>query len=257
MADTTQSTNWAGYAVHGATFRSVEGSWVQPSVSCIPGQQTYSSYWVGLGGYSQTAQALEQIGTEVDCTASGQPSSSAWYELVPAPSIPLRFTVQPGDLMQASVSVSASAVTVVLNDTTRKRVFRKTLRASVLDVSSAEWILEAPSECISADACQTLPLADFGSATFGAGSAQATSGGSGSISDPAWQLTKIKLRPDSRRFVVFNGSIPSIGFATPTPLTVGGTAFKVTYSSAPVSAARAHLASDASLRTGYLVHPGR
>src|SRR5437660_8478779 len=73
LADTTQSTNWAGYAAHGsgASFRSVQGSWVQPSASCVRGTQTYSSYWVGIGGYSSSSQALEQVGTGGGCSAFG------------------------------------------------------------------------------------------------------------------------------------------------------------------------------------------
>src|SRR5262249_47442805 len=158
-------------------------------------------YWVGVGGYRQTSRALEQIGTEVDCSASGKVSSSAWYELVPAPSIPIRLTVRPGDAVQASVNVRGNAVTVALYDATRGRGFRKTIRTSVLDVSSAEWIVEAPSQCINSSSnCQTLPLANFGTATFGSASAQSASGRSGAISSPLWQATKIDLRPDSRRF---------------------------------------------------------
>src|SRR5438309_2124125 len=118
LADSTQSTNWAGYAVHGGgvSYRSVEGTWTEPSASCVRGASTYSSYWVGIGGYSATSQALEQIGTEVDCSAGGGMSSTAWYEMVPAPSTPVRLGVRPGDVMQASVTISASTATLVLNN---------------------------------------------------------------------------------------------------------------------------------------------
>ena len=58
---TTQSTNWAGYAVHrdGASFHRVSANWTAPSASCTSGQPSYSSAWVGLGGYSPTSSALE------------------------------------------------------------------------------------------------------------------------------------------------------------------------------------------------------
>ena len=46
------------------------------------GSATYSSVWVGLGGYAQTSRALEQIGTEADCSAAGQATYSAWFEVV-------------------------------------------------------------------------------------------------------------------------------------------------------------------------------
>jgi hypothetical protein len=83
LAKTTTSSNWAGYAVHhpGVSFRQVSGTWTQPNATCIPGQSTYSAVWVGIGGYKPTSNALEQIGTEVDCNRAGNTVSSAWYEL--------------------------------------------------------------------------------------------------------------------------------------------------------------------------------
>jgi hypothetical protein len=257
VADTAYSTNWAGYAAHGSSYKSVQGSWVQPSAQCTHGAQTYSSYWVGLGGYSSSSQALEQIGTEVDCSSSGRAISSAWYELVPAPSMPVKLTVNPGDAMQAGVSISGSSVTVVLNDLTRKQGFRKTLRASVLDLSSAEWIVEAPSDCISANSCQALPLANFGSATFNTSSAQSAAGRLGVISDPAWQTTKINLRPSGRRYAINTSSGPAIGLATAGGLSSGGTGFKVGYSQVLIAGGGVFPARDLTVRSTHLLHPGR
>src|SRR5205807_2586869 len=137
---------------------------------------------------------------------------------------PARLAVRPGDVMQAAVSVSGRSVTLTLNDVTSGQGFQKTLRASALDLTSAEWIAEAPSECVSANSCQTLPLANFGSATFTSASAQTVSGRTGAIANPAWQTTKISLRPASRRFIVNTSSGPAIGVATPSALLSGGTA---------------------------------
>ena len=63
------SQNWAGYVAGGAQFSSVSGSWVQPTAKCGLGQ-TYSAFWVGLGGYAHDAPGLEQIGTKADCIGS-------------------------------------------------------------------------------------------------------------------------------------------------------------------------------------------
>ena len=114
LAKTTKSSNWAGYAVHrpGVSFQQVSGTWTQPNVACVSGQPTYSAVWVGLGGYKPTSSALEQIGTEVDCSAGGNVVSSAWYELVPAPSKAISLVVQPGDVMHATVTVIGHQVTV-------------------------------------------------------------------------------------------------------------------------------------------------
>jgi hypothetical protein len=235
LADSIGSSNWAGYAVHrdGTSFRTVQATWKQPSVTCTPGVRTFSSYWVGLGGYGINSQALEQIGTEVDCTRSGAVSSTAWYELVPAPSAPISLPVRPGDVLSAKVTVKGHRVSLSLRDLTTGLGFLKTTSVSAIDVSSAEWIVEAPSDCVSAGTCQTLPLADFGSVSFASARAQTVRGHRGSISSPAWGLTQISLTAGGRGFAA-NGFLPVLGTASPQGLSAGGTAFAVKYASVPV-----------------------
>jgi hypothetical protein len=87
---TNVSGNWAGHVVTlpagnvtTKAFRTVSASWVQQPVSCVQGSRSFSSFWVGLGGYYRSSQALEQIGTEADCTRAGIAVYNAWYELVP------------------------------------------------------------------------------------------------------------------------------------------------------------------------------
>ena len=255
MANTTKSTNWAGYAIHrdGVSFRQISASWTQPSATCVSGHPSYSAMWVGLGGYTPTSDALEQIGTEVDCGAAGRVVSSAWYELVPAPSKTIRFAVRPGDAIHASVTVTGHQVVVELDNLTRHATFRKTLDAPVIDVSSAEWIVEAPSECISQNACQALPLANFGSVSFDAATAVTTDGAVGSIAGSGWGRTKIKLTPGSQRFIVARGSSDTTGTAAPSALRGGGSTFDVTYATAPAQPTRS-LARDARVRAGYIQH---
>lgn len=214
--NTTTSSNWAGYAVHGAgvTFRTVAGSWRQPSATCIRGANTYSSYWVGIGGYSESSHALEQIGTEIDCLAGGQVRSTAWYELVPANAVVLHMAVRPGDLMNAGVTVNGTRVSVSLYDATRKQGFSKTLTASQIDVTSAEWMVEAPSDCSGQYACQPLPLTNFGTAAFSGAAATSNTGHSGGISDPAWQTTEVKLVSNVERLFVSSGAPTLLGNAT-------------------------------------------
>jgi hypothetical protein len=231
MADATNSSNWAGYAVHkpGVSFRTVSGTWRQPDAKCTPGVQTYSAFWVGLGGFSLNAPALEQTGTEVDCSISGKVVSTAWYELVPAASMPIRLTVRPGDLMRARVTVTGMQVVITLDDVTRHTGFKKTLHANVIDVSSAEWIAEAPSQCVSLDSCQTLPLADFGPTKFDSATVRSTTGHFGAISDRTWGWTKIRLTPGGRRFAAYKGNGPAAGAAAPSSLRPGGRAFSVSW----------------------------
>ncbi len=61
----------------------MSAQWRVPTGACSNGP-TYSSIWIGLGGYSRSSNALEQTGTELDCTREGRAVYSAWYELVPA-----------------------------------------------------------------------------------------------------------------------------------------------------------------------------
>jgi Peptidase A4 family len=255
LADTTQSTNWAGYAVHrpGVSFHQVSARWIQPTASCVAGTPSYSSAWVGLGGYSPSSNALEQIGTELDCTAAGKTASSAWYELVPAPSKTIPLAVQPGDLMHATVTVSGHRVVVELDNLTSHHRFRKTLHSPAIDVSSAEWIVEAPSECISQFACQALPLADFGSMRFDSASAVASNGRAGTITGGDWARTKIKLTPGSQRLLVSRTSTDAGGAASPSALRGRGTRFNVTFATASTHSRRGY-ARESRLRAGYLKH---
>jgi hypothetical protein len=231
LADTTGSSNWAGYAAHGSgvNFQKVSATWRQPAVSCSGGTQTYSAFWVGIGGYSPSSSALEQIGTEADCNAYGRPVLSAWYELVPAPSTPIKFTLAAGDLINASVTVKGRRVTVSLYDSTRHHRFTKALTARAVDTSSAEWIVEAPSECSGGSACRTLPLANFGAATFAGAKAQSSRGRVGTIAGRGWGWTKIVLLPGGRRFTAYPDTVGAAGAATPSALGYGGSSFKVSF----------------------------
>jgi hypothetical protein len=91
--------------------------------------------------------------------------SLSWYELVPSAAHTIHMTIDPGDRLSASVSVRDDRVTVTLSDLTRDTRFTRTTADRTLDVSSAEWITEAPSDCSGSD-CTILPLADFGTAHF-------------------------------------------------------------------------------------------
>ncbi len=190
---------------------------------------------------------LEQIGTEVDCAATGRVVCSAWYELVPAGSQTIRMKVKPGDSMSASVSVNGHRVVLSLIDATSHKSFRKVLNPSAVDVASAEWILEAPSSCAAANLCQTLPLADFGSAAFTGTRAQAVNGHLGTISDRGWDATRILLRPTGRQFIGLNGSS---GTATASALNPRGNGFTLAYSSTSAARPRGRSASRAATVAG-------
>jgi hypothetical protein len=229
-AATVTSSNWAGYAATGKKFRHVAGTWIVPTGTCESGTGTYSAAWVGLGGYSKSSRALEQTGTEIDCSTAGRATYSAWYELVPAPSKAIRMTVRPGDTMSASADVRGRRVILRLRDVTRGTSFAKTTTISSPDVSSAEWIIEAPSGCDSSGGCQQLPLGNFGTIGFAHARATTAAGHVGTISDSAWSATKLNLSQNGSGGGRFN-SVSSARGALASALSSGGSAFSVSYSS--------------------------
>jgi hypothetical protein len=223
-------SNWAGYIASSATtktsFSAVSGSWTQPAADCAAGSPSHSAFWVGLGGY--TGDHLEQTGTSADCSTTGQASYSAWYELVPAAQVPVTMTVRPGDRLSAHVAVSGTTVTVSLSDLTRHATFSKQLTMSAPTVSSAEWIAEAPSRCLSSSSqdCHILSLADFGSVTFTGASASAD-GRTGSITSgvaPVSALT-LEANPGFGRLYATAAQAD----ASPGALSDNGSSFTVTW----------------------------
>lgn len=236
QANTNTSINWSGYAVHrhGVRFRKVSGQWRVPAGSCATGFQGFSAFWLGLGGYSLSSQSLEQVGTEFDCTVLGRPEFSVWYEIVPAPSHTVRMTVGSGDLVRAHVVARGSHVIVSLTDRTRGERFRKRITDHHMDLNSAEWIAEAPSECLGISRCSVLPLANFGSVSFTHAYAQTTRRKSGGVSSHHWNRTRILLANTNGRRYVSGGGVSS--HATPGHLSRRGRSFTITYSSTGSSA---------------------
>ena len=129
-----QSGNRSGY-VAGAnggstTFKSVSGSWVVPTAKCTTsGAPTYSAFWVGLGGAGDT-EALEQTGTETNCSAQGSASYYAWYELVPKAPVRVDLPVSAGDHISSKVTVDGTSVSIWLSDETSGQTFAQTLSSA-------------------------------------------------------------------------------------------------------------------------------
>jgi hypothetical protein len=233
------SENWSGYVVGGSSsgasatqYKSASASWVAPAAKCTTGQ-SYSSFWVGLGGSGNT-EALEQAGTEADCSSTGAPSYFAWYELVPSAPVRVNMTIHPADKISSRVTVEGTSVTVALADATTGASFTKTLQMSNPDVSSAEWIAEAPSTCQEGvSSCTPLALADFGTVTFTNASATTASGHTGTISDPDWSTAALTLSPGSSSSG-FGGadfaSQESSAGATPSTPSSDGSSFSVAWS---------------------------
>jgi len=173
---TAESTNWSGYAVTGANgaYHSVSASWTEPTAKCSGNRRRtaqYSSFWVGLDGYS--SNSVEQTGTDADCNGT-TPEYYGWYEMYPAYPVNFSNTVRPGDSLSASVTFSGTETyTLVLKDSTQGWTQTITQNETGLARSSAEVITEAPSSNSG-----VLPLADFGTVTYSVSAANGTSLGS-------------------------------------------------------------------------------
>ena len=165
FAGAVNSTNWAGYAVTGATgsVSYANASWIQPKVTCPKTGTIYlDAFWVGIDGYR--SGTVEQTGTLAECL-SGVSYYYAWYEFYPsALTLYSSPTVTPGDTFQASVTYGNSTVGFLLSltDVTTATIATVTGTVSSAARTSAEWIAEAPSS-----SSGLYPLGNFGTVHFG------------------------------------------------------------------------------------------
>jgi hypothetical protein len=232
------SSNWSGYvaaAPDGAatSFSDVTGTWVQPKATCGSGRVDAAAFWVGLGGNDPSSPSLEQLGTSVSCDGStNTPTYEAWWEIVPAASVLIPLKIRPGDRINAAVLVNGQTVTMSLKDLTRHTRFSKTLvESQQLDVSSAEWIAEAPSDCSPSGHCRPVPLTRFGAVTF-TNAAAIGNTHPGTITDPTWAPTAIELIGGSDQTGRFLGTGDPLGSgvgAVPSDLSADGRSFSVSW----------------------------
>lgn len=226
-SEVSVSSNWAGYVVHrpGVKFGHLQARWTQGKAICPRARQTFSSVWVGLGGFYPSSRGLEQIGTGLDCTQAGRVTSSAWFEFLPAPARSIAMRIRPGDVIEAHVDIAGPGVTMQLTNRTTRQTFRRTFKPPRTDLSSAEWIVETPTGCSGFGDCKTLPLANFGTVTISSARAATLRGRAGAISSPAWDLTRVLLQTD----VEPGGPRDTGAAAVTSPLLGAGTAFSVSY----------------------------
>jgi hypothetical protein len=114
-------------------------------------------------------------------------------------------------------------VKVSLSDDTTGKDVTKHLTTDNIDVSTAEWIAEAPSSCGDASGCTPVALGNFGSVAFSNASATAN-GHTGTITDSEWTSEPLAL----------SAADGSTGGAIPGSLSSDGKSFDVSYQSADV-----------------------
>ena len=114
-------------------------------------------------------------------------------------------------------------MTLQIRNLTRKTNFTKTLFMAEPDLSSAEWIAEAPTGC-NASRCVQLPLAKFSKLTFTKASATTSDGHTGTISDVSWSPTVINLESSASDPLATDTS-----GALPSPLSTNGESFAIVW----------------------------
>lgn len=183
------SSNWSGYSIDApnGAVSDVKGSWIVPTVTVSGRGTAYAATWLGIDG--DNSPSVEQIGTDSD-QVSGKASYYAWYEMYPANPVyldgkvtetitrhgitkttdPGPLPIHPGDTINAEVYFNGTAFVLTITDTNDSTVngggivngtYTTTIALAGADRSSAEWIVEAPSNGYS-----ILKLDNFGSATF-------------------------------------------------------------------------------------------
>ncbi len=172
VAGSIDSTNWAGYVV-ATSFSSpqpvisgISGSWILQRVKPTSNfdQTTYSSQWVGIGGYF--SGELIQVGTESDAYSGffGLGSSTTyyvWYEMLPSNSVKIAMTVHPGNIIAAEIAGNNPTWTITIADTNTSGFFQKVVTYNT-DMKSGDFIDERPMVN-----GQLSTLANFGTAYYG------------------------------------------------------------------------------------------
>lgn len=218
-AQSSNALNWAGYVATGATYTSVSGSWVVPSVQDGGAGDVADATWVGIGGVLSTD--LIQAGTEA-VPGPGGISYQAWLELLPGDSKVIPLVISPGDSVAVSIAqVSSGLWNVTFEDATTGGSFQTTVHYDS-SLSSADWIEEMPVQVGS-----PVKLDDFVQVNFAAGYAIANGS---SVSIGSSGATALTMTNDAGEVV-----------ATPSALGPSGASFTVSRTDAastPLSLSR-------------------
>ena len=156
-ANANKSSNWFGYNQgmlerNGKRFHSIAGDWRVPRAAQHKrGRAESSSTWIGIGGGCVDANCnigdntLIQTGTEQDVSRSGKGSYSAWWEVIPGPSVTIgKLRIRPRDHMHSNITeVRPNIWRITLRNVTRGRTFRTTVPYTSTH-ATAEWIEETP-----------------------------------------------------------------------------------------------------------------
>jgi hypothetical protein len=162
-ATASQSSNWAGYAAAGGPYTVAKGTFTVPSLSAGGFYREQASEWVGLDGLSSNDSSLVQAGVEEypNPDTSGTVSIEPWWEILPAPPNDIStMSVSAGDEVTVTIwKVSGTTWEINLTDNTTGQAYTTPPEQYTGPGSSAEWIVEAATECTFR--CHTAVLAPY------------------------------------------------------------------------------------------------
>jgi hypothetical protein len=227
----SNSTNWSGYAVTGATgsVTVASGSWTVPAVTCPSTTSQYASFWVGIDGFN--SNTVEQTGTDSDCSGT-TPQYYAWFEFYPKISYNISSSqigpIAPGTQMSATITLNPQAGTstvTLVNNSQNNQTFTITQKIASARGTSAEWILESPS-----GQGGILTIAQFAQASFYASQATVAAK-TGSIAQFLEPNCQTAANPIACSNVVQEMTLvqPTGAGAQPSNLDSTGGGFTVTY----------------------------
>jgi hypothetical protein len=214
-----QSNNWSGYnqgalEQGGKTFHSIAGTWTVPTATARnAGEGEYSATWIGIGGgcidatCTATDGTLIQDGTSQDVDANGRATYSAWWEIIPAPSVSLSgctpdpsCAVAAGDQVTSTIASAANGLwTMSMSDGTRGWTWSMSIGYASTE-GSAEWIEETPVVIDNSGNVTIGPMPNLSNAHFDL--AQANGAAAGLKASEEMQLV------DANRSVIAAPSAP-------------------------------------------------
>lgn len=167
--ETVANNYWAGYVATTSipgSVSNVSASWTVPMVNCTQTRSASVLVWVGIDGWNENYNTVEQIGTRADCSGES-PSYVAWYEFwryQPNTITISNVTLHPSDKILAWVSGLYYTKTFVmrLEDQTDGQASLIHGNYTLAQLATAEWVVEAPGPVVG----EKQSLANFTPAIF-------------------------------------------------------------------------------------------
>ncbi|MCL5946519.1 MAG: G1 family endopeptidase, partial [Chloroflexi bacterium] len=168
-----------------AEFTDVKGTWTVPQVDCTKNPNSEVGVWVGLDGVE--SPTVEQAGISSRCR-QGVAQYSAWVEIFPGDPHTVDLAIAPNDQISAEVRyLGGQLFRLSLTDLTTGRSFAAGYNAPGANLSSAEWIVEAP--LVNGT---IATLATFSPITI-SGATVTADGQAGSITNPHWGASQVEM----------------------------------------------------------------